>query len=93
MLKPTSHKQRKHDGYCYDGYKTYRRAQSGCIHWLVEREEDSVFAEMTQTASAVVCKSTRAWNYEEREGGREGGCWIALVSQSLQSHPVRIHVP
>lgn len=52
-----------------------------------------MFAEMTQTASAVVCKSARAWNYEEREGGREGGCWIALVSQSFQSHPVKIHVP
>ncbi len=71
MLKPTRHKQRKEDGYCYDGYKTYRRAQSGCIHWLVEREEDGVSAEITQTASAGVCVSARAWNYEEREGARE----------------------
>lgn len=28
-------------------------------------------AEITQTASACVCVSARAWNYEEREGGRE----------------------
>lgn len=46
-------------------------AQSGCIHWLVEREEDGVSAEITQTASAGVCVSARAWNLEEREGGRE----------------------
>lgn len=49
-------------------------AQSGCIHWLVEREEDGVSAEITQTASAGVCVSARAWNFEEREGGKEGGC-------------------
>lgn len=60
-------------------------AQSGCIHWLVEREEDGVSAEITQTASAGVCVSTRAWNFEEREGGKEGGRMLERFSQPIPS--------
>lgn len=43
-------------------------------------------AEITQTASAGVCVSDRAWNFEERER-REGGRMLERFSQPTPSIP------
>lgn len=40
-------------------------------------------AEITKTVSAGVCVSARAWNYEEREGGR----MLERFSQPIPSIP------
>jgi len=46
-----------------------------------------VSAEITQTVSAGVCVSDRAWNFEERDREKEGRTILERFSQPTPSIP------